>query len=131
MTEKLHLTRVFRTDTDKNKQPLVGRSGKPYSKIAIKCVEYGDKWVNGFGNRDNERWQDGDEVVGRVVKNGEYLNLERVGELEQVMERLTIIENKLDMLVKGGKPQPDYLTGEMPKVDRYAEPTIDESDLPF
>lgn len=134
MIEKLHLTRVYRNDNDKNGQPLVGRNGKPYSKIAIKTVEYGDQWINGFGNRDNEKWNDGDEVFGKVVKNGTYLNLERVSELEQVMEKLVVIENKLDMALKGNsKPEPDYLTDEMTKKYKSGdiEPVINDEDIPF
>lgn len=139
--ETLHLTRVYRSDKDKNGQTLMGRSGRPYTKIAIKATEYGDKWINGFGNRDNNRWQDGDVVKARVVQSGQYLNLEMVSELEQVMLKLDEMSNKLDMAIKGAKvqQQPDYLTGTVakdnvassPGFPEYAKPEINDEDIPF
>lgn len=49
-------------------------SGKPFTSVGLKTVEYGDKWLSGFGNKDNASWKEGDKVTILVEQKGEYLN---------------------------------------------------------
>ena len=36
--------------------------------------EHGEKWLSGFGNKDNAGWNVGDDVEIDVEQKGEYLN---------------------------------------------------------
>lgn len=69
---KLNLTFVKRT-------PRTSVAGKPFTSLSIKATEYGEKYLSGFGNKDNASWNIGDEVevekVEEVVKGDKtYLN---------------------------------------------------------
>ena len=59
--EKLTLTYVGRF-------PKKSKEGKDYTSISVKCREYGDKYLSGFGNAWNEKWKDGDVVEVDVTK---------------------------------------------------------------
>lgn len=60
-----------------SRQQKNGSKG-PFTSVGIKTKEYGDRWLNGFGNNENNNWQKGDIVtidVVSVTKDGkEYLN---------------------------------------------------------
>lgn len=71
---KLTLTNVTRT------QRTSRRTGKDYTSLSLKSVEYGERFINGFGNKDNMAWKSGDIVdleIKEVEKDGKkYLNFE-------------------------------------------------------
>ena len=46
---RVSITKIYRTDKNKEGQVLMGRNGKPYTKISIKTKEHGDVWLGGFG----------------------------------------------------------------------------------
>jgi len=112
---KLTLTKVYRNDKDKQGQPLRTKDGRAYTKVAVKCVEYGDKYISFFGHKDNASWKEGDTIEAEVEQRGEYLNgstkpkpVSRE-EFNELVERVKALE--------GGKT---------------AEPVAEEeSDLPF
>lgn len=90
---KLTLTKVYRSDKDKNGKPLVSKKDqKPYTKIAIKCQEYGERWLSGFGAKWNDYWNEGDIVEAEVEENGEYLNLKRINPLADLTKRVLALE---------------------------------------
>lgn len=68
------LTKVQRYTTGKDSKPLINSNGKPYVRVLVKTQEHGDATISGFGNRDNENWQEGDRVDIEVEQKGEYLN---------------------------------------------------------
>lgn len=65
---QLTITQISR----KNKTSA--KSGKPFESVGIKCQEYGDRWISGFGRADNKSWKVGDTVDVNVEEKGEYLN---------------------------------------------------------
>ena len=71
---KITLTRVFKSDKKKDGTPLIGKNGKPYTKLSVKCQEYGDKWLSGFANKRNEGWKEGDVVEVEVEEKDGFLN---------------------------------------------------------
>jgi GH35 family endo-1,4-beta-xylanase len=71
---KLTLTKVYRNDKDKQGQPLRTKDGRAYTRLAVKCVEYGDKYISFFGHKDNASWKEGDTIEAEVEQRGEYLN---------------------------------------------------------
>ena len=68
------LTKVHRTDKNKNGDPLINRNGQPYTRTSIKTQEHNDRWLNGFGNQENAQWQIGQQVEIIIEENGQYLN---------------------------------------------------------
>lgn len=110
---ELHITRVFRSDKDKNGNALVNKDGNPYEKLAIKCREYGDKWVSGFSGKWNAHWKEGDVVTAEVVPNGDYLNLKRpdpFADMSKAIMDLNVRVGKLDARIKlleGGRVPDD------------------------
>lgn len=69
-TKTVTITNVFR------EEKTSPRTGKPFTSLRIKTNEYGQKWLSGFGNKDNATWKEGDTVQLTVIEKGEYLNFE-------------------------------------------------------
>jgi len=116
--EKVTLTFVRR---DEKVSP---RTNKPYTSLSIKTNEYGEKYLSGFGSKDNSRWKEGDTVeilVKKIQKDGkEYLNFETPKKEDKTAEALTRIENAL-LTIKFG----------IEKIIENQKPKIDRSDIPF
>lgn len=89
---KITLTRVFSTDKNKDGTPLMSKLGKPYSKMSIKCVEHGDKWLSGFKGRENENWKEGDQVDVIVKQNGDFLNYDVPKAEDKLAMRVSALE---------------------------------------
>lgn len=85
--------------------------GKPYVSVGIKCNEYGDKYINGFGHKDNASWKIGDTVDVEIVEKGEYLNFE--------MPKSTFIKAG-----QGFTPSPDLL-----RVERKIDAILTEMQM--
>lgn len=62
------------TITQVSRKERTAKSGKPYTSLGLKTNEHGDKWLSGFGNKDNADWKAGDTVEIDVEQKGEYLN---------------------------------------------------------
>lgn len=77
------------------------KAGKPYVSLGIKCNEYGDKFINGFGNKGNEHWKVGDTVEVEIEQKGEYLNFSmptHTKTAEASNEQMALINRKLDAI---------------------------------
>ena len=103
---KATITRVYISDKDKNGVPFVAKAtGRPYSKMSIKCVEQGDKWLSGFKGKENENWKEGDVVDIIVKQNGEYLNFDVPKAEDKLAMRVSALEvevmNLRNMIAKG------------------------------
>lgn len=138
---KLNLTYVGR------KEVVSQRTNKPFTSISIKCTQYGDKYLSGFGNKGNEGWKSGDEVeveaVTEKVSGGKtYLNFEMPkrtpngGSVETMA-----VSHKLDQIIAQNRTIIDHLSGKnrldltsagtlVPTFDRPAD-DIDPNDIPF
>ena len=85
------------------------QAGKPYKQVALKCQEYGDKWVSGFLQPNDPRadWKAGQQVEWEVKQNGQWLNMvdppkQTAGTLfKEIKEQMDRIEGKLDTIIKG------------------------------
>jgi hypothetical protein len=134
--QQIVLTQVYRNDKDKNGNPLISKQGKPYTKIAVKAKEFGDKYLSGFGNRENANWKPGDKVWVKVVENGQYLNLEMPSELDIVSMALKNIEKKLDRLeiLLTENTKDSFAESLKPENNQFPEVVDDEisaEDIPF
>lgn len=96
--EKVTLTKIYTTDKDKQGNPLKSKEGRPYTRMSIKCLEHGDKWISGFQNAQNKDWKEGDEVEIIIKPNGEYLNFETPKKDDKVVEMLSQVLTKLGHL---------------------------------
>ena len=59
------------TITTVSRQEKTSKAGKPYTSMGIKVRELGDVWVNGFGNKDNAGWKEGDKIE-MTINDDEY-----------------------------------------------------------
>ena len=111
--KNLTLTSITRYDKDKEGNPLKTKDGRNYTRLVIKCKEYGDKMLSGFDSIQTQSWREGDTVECEVEQKGEYLNFKLPNKQDLVSKQLEQILNnqatiKL-MLVKIGQavvPQP-------------------------
>ena len=116
-TTKLTLTKVHRSNKDKEGKELIGKNGRPYTRVGIKTMQYGEKWLSGFENRQNANWKEGDSVEVIVEQKGEYLNFRTVS-LDERVEELEARVSKLE----GKKP-----LDEAEPLDKELKP----EDFPF
>mgnify|MGYP001559546619 CR=1 FL=1 len=105
MIQKLTITKIFKSDKDKNGNFLKTKDGRAYSKLAIKTKEYGDKWISGFLGYWNENWVEG-QIVGAVVEpNGDFLNLKKPDPVAELEVRVKELENQFAQFIN--QPQAD------------------------
>jgi hypothetical protein len=74
------------------------KAGKDYTSVSIKTDRYGDKFLSGFGSKENRDWKVGDEieiVVHEVESNGKiYLNFEHKRE-PKADEKIATLESRV------------------------------------
>jgi len=133
--EKVKLTKIYTTDKDKQGNPLKSKKGFPYTRMSIKCEQFGDQWLSGFQNEGNKGWKEGDEVEITKTENTKdgktYLNFEVPKKDDKVVEMLSeilikigTINAKLDVLYGNAKGTP--------KVDPdYPDEDINPEEIPF
>jgi len=96
--EKITLTKVYRSDKDKQGKPFMTKDGRPYTRLAIQSQEYGSQWLSGFGNKMNFNWKEGDVVevdIEKVEKDGKtYLNFST----PNIWDEIRAIKQRLDAL---------------------------------
>ena len=56
------------------KEKTSTKTGRPFTSVGIRTKEHGERWLSGFGNKDNAAWKAGDVIQIDVVEKGEYLN---------------------------------------------------------
>lgn len=94
------------------------RTSKPYEAVRLRTVEFGDRFLSGFGNEDNKSWQVGDEVALIITESQKtdrtgrpYLNFETVkkqrsaapqggGMPVEVVKLLTAMKLEIDVIYK-------------------------------
>lgn len=89
------LTKVYRKSTDKDGNVLVARDGREYTRLAIKTVQHGDKWISGFDNDTTSSWNVGDTVDIIVTENGKYFNFSVAKKDDKIISRLDELEKRI------------------------------------
>lgn len=130
MIKKITLTNVQRYTKDKNGNPFKTKDGKPYERLLIKCEEYGDKLLSGFGGQWNDGWKAGDEQtidITEVQKEGNtYLNFGKVNMQDRMMEMIQELNKRvlrLEEIQRGGFDYP--VNVEEPNFDPKDEPPVE------
>ena len=90
---KITLTKVYRSNKDKNGNLLKNKDGKEYTRLSVKCKEYGDKYLSGFDAQWNGNWQIGDTVETDIQENGDFLNLVKPDPLTNLEKRIKDLED--------------------------------------
>ena len=104
--EKHRLTNIQRFDKDRDGKPLKTKDNRTYTRLRFQTEEYGEKWVSGFGNAQNQGWEVGSEVEVIIYEKDGYLNfaqpkvqdisLERIeGKLNQILDGIEAIQENL------------------------------------
>lgn len=124
------ITKIARYTTDKSGQPLKSKQGKPYTSVRIQTTEHQERWVSGFGNKENENWKEGDKVEIEIAEKGEYLNFsmpkkeDKIGDgivsilnaVQTIKMQNIALNEKLDQILTGKKKTP-YPTPEDEGID--------------
>jgi len=67
--EQVKITKIYRSFKDKEGNPLKTKDGRNYERVAIKCEEYEDRWISGFGEERNKNWEIGDVVEIEIYES--------------------------------------------------------------
>jgi|SRR3990167_2918687 len=93
--EIVTIRQIYRNSESKDGKPFIGKDGKPYEKIAIRCVEYGDEYLTGFSSKWNQFWKVGDKVeveIENVFKDGKkFMNIrppDKMGAMAKQIEEI-------------------------------------------
>lgn len=96
------ITFIKRDTSDREGNALKTKDGRPYTRLSLKVESKGDRYISGFGNKDNENWKIGDEVDIVITesttkdKNGvPYLNFSMSKKEDVTNEKLELILNAL------------------------------------
>lgn len=124
--QKVTLTRISRFDK-------TSKAGKPYTQLGFQCKEYGDRWINGFGNKINATWKEDDVIEVDIFEeayNGKtYLKFKPVDEIARLKIRVENLERVVGRLQKENPPE---LTGtNEPLAVDYSADDIDPDEIPF
>ncbi len=101
------MTKIILTAVSRNDR--TAKNGKKYISIGFKCTEYGDRWINGFGSKDNADWKEGDEVKVEIFekdgKDGKkYLNFSIPDLTAETLIRLEALERTVEKIRKALEP---------------------------
>ena len=97
--QKLTITKVFKSDKDKNGNLLKTKDGRAYQKLAIKTKEYGDRWISGFLSFWNQDWKEGMIVGASVEPNGDFLNLKKPDPVDELRQEFKARIEALEQVV--------------------------------
>jgi uncharacterized coiled-coil protein SlyX len=144
MIKTLTITRLNKFTNDKDGKPLIGKTGKPYTRILLKAKEYGDNTISGFGQKESDAWKAGDEVRLDVVEvtkgektyyNFNYVdqdaeNMDAISKLQKGMEALLNRVKRLEASGNQGRSdgQPPVSFEATPS---KSEDDINPEDIPF
>ena len=128
--QKVNLTLVRITDSNKQGQPYVTKTGKnagkPFKMIAIKCDAYKDQWLSDFiwdAQDTKNLWKVGDQVQIIVEKNGNYLNFHKPLEREMTTTAIEDLTKRVAALER-------WITSQSGKAeDEPQEPDTDPMDI--
>lgn len=81
--QKVTLTKIWR-----------GKQNTRYGekdKVSIKTQENGDQWISTFNTKGTDSWNEGDNVIVVISRNGDFLNFrvpDRVDYLRHEVEKV-------------------------------------------
>ena len=136
---EITITKIDRSDKDKEGKAYVTKDGRPYTRLGLQTKEHGTKWLSGFDNYTTKNWKEGDTVDVEVTKvsgkdGKEYLNFKMVSENDKLWKMCAYLQQQINDLKKGMADVRRNF-GEAPdeEVDKANEELgeIDKDLLPF
>jgi hypothetical protein len=89
---KLIIQKIRRYDTNPKGEKLINKNGKEYVRVHIRTDQYNGEVLGGFGNNENSKWVEGDEIKVNVEQNGKYLNFSTLKPTDLLTERVEKLE---------------------------------------
>ena len=128
---EVKLNKIYRSDKDKNGNPLKTQDGRAYTRVAIQTQEHGTKWLSGFENRANANWKEGGVVEINVEQKGEYLNFRTLSEFDKLWMAIRKIQEDINFIRNSGDGYPE-VGGHVEDVNlELEEAKVKVEDLPF
>ena len=93
---KVKINKLYKSDKDKQGNPLTTKDGRLYTRIAIQVPEYGAKWISGFLGNWNSDWKIGDKIDIDIEQSGEYLNFKKPDPVKALEARVQLLEDRFD-----------------------------------
>lgn len=98
------IIKIYISDKNKDKQPLLTRNGEPYQRVAIQSAETQGRWAsNNIFNKMSAclHWKVGQNINIELSENGQYLNWkfpegQDKTTTQVIIEKLEKIENTLN-----------------------------------
>lgn len=130
MEQQVTIKKVSISNTKKDGTPLLTKNGKPFQKVGIQVIEYGETWINGLWFDGNCPWVDGSKL-SLIIKDEEYNGVtkkvfdlprkkdETLTELNGLAIKVGLINVKIDKIL-------NHLSGK----DRL-DLTSDGTSVPF
>lgn len=144
--EQVTLTEIYINDKDKNGNALIGKNGKPYTRMSIRTSEHGSTWYGGYPTETSKYWKKGDKVWIIRSKNGQYDNFRAATKTDLLEARVAALEKEFASIratvlyggqdSTGGQIPPTNVVAQDPGVYYGPEPEeegvkINPDDLPF
>ena len=120
--EKLTLTKVFKSDKNKEGVEFKSKKGEKFWKVAVQFDKYPNEWFSCLAFAEDDyvmKLNEGDERLF-VLDRGEYNNF-------KLPTRLDVLESRIEALERGTRPVQKI--GE--SILNKAELGIDPEDIPF
>ena len=100
---KLTITKIYKTNKNKEGQPLKTKDGREYTRLGIQTKEYGSKWISGFESSWNNFWTEGQTVEADVEPNGDFLNLKKPDPIAYLVEQVNKLAQRVGKLEESSK----------------------------
>lgn len=127
--ENLQITKIFKSNKDKEGKPFKDKNGKPFWKVAVKFSKYGDTWYSTLAFREDDpvlNLEEGQEKLFVIDESNGYKNFKLPtkydvfeAKLDELNRRVRKLENNT---TSAGTPVP------FPEDD---VPDINPEDIPF
>ncbi len=121
--ETVKITKVFVSDKSKDGKPFVSKNGKPFWKIGILTDKYPKDWYSALAFSDDAEEKnlvEGQEVKIIFDNSGQYKNFQLPSRLDQLEERVAVLEANSRLGLQNKPLVPDI-----------KEIEISNDDLPF
>lgn len=123
------ITKVYKSDKDKNQNPFKTKTQKPFWKVAIQTEATGDEWFSCIAFRDDSREmqiKEGSAYTLLVWEDNGFKNFKIPSSSDLLEQRIIDLEKA----VFGSKNQLVNNTASTDSIE-YPEEDINPEDIPF
>lgn len=124
--ENLTLSKVYKSDKNKDGEPFKAKDGKKFWKVAVKFSEYGEEWFSCLAFREDDKvmqLEEGEMVNVILTENNGFKNF-------KLPTRIDMLELRLERLERALKDSSVELPDQTAK-EREEMNSIDPDSIPF